>query len=104
MAGVFKEITLQWNGAEYRVTPTMRIINAIENDISLARLAHRMQSGDVPLSQLAVAIGHLLRAGGASVQDDEVYQEIMTGNAQAIQDLAAAVLGGVFPEPKKSDK
>jgi len=104
MAGVFKEITLQWNGAEYRVTPTMRIINTIENDVSLARLASRMQSGDAPMSQLAVVVGHLLRAAGASVQDEEVYQEIMTGDSQAIQDLTAAVLDGVFPAPKKSGK
>lgn len=104
MAAVFKEIMLKWNGAEYRVTPTMRVINSIENEVSLALLAYRVQSGNPPLSHLATVIAHLLRAAGASVQDDEVYQEIMTGDAESVQGLTATVLEGVFPAPKKSNK
>lgn len=102
MTAVFEEVTLDWGGEVYRITPDMRLLNKIEQDISLSRLAYRMSQGDVPMSQLATVIGTMLRHGGAKVKDDEVYQELMTGDESAIQTMAASVMQAVFPQPKKS--
>lgn len=104
MASVFQEITLGWGGKEYRITPNMRLLNSIEQDISLSRLAHRMGEGDTPISQLAVVVGTMLRHAGADVSDEAVYQEIMTGDKRAIKDMASSVMLAAFPAPKKSDQ
>ncbi len=104
MASVFQEITLGWAGKEYRVTPTMRLLNSIEQDVSLSRLAYRMGQGDVPISQLAVVVATMLRQAGADASDEEVYQEIMTGDADSVQQMASSVMQAVFPAPKKSAK
>ena len=103
MSAVFREIQLGWRGKQYSITPTMKLLNKIEQDISLSELAYRMSVGKVPMSQLAVVIGVMLRSAGAKVTDDEVYQEMMTGDAEAVQGMAAAVMEAVFPQPKKSD-
>lgn len=102
MAAVFKEVHLSWNGKGYSITPDMRLLNKIEQDISLSELAYRMSMGKVPMSQLAVVIGVMLRKGGASATDEEVYQELMTGDAGGVQEMAATVMEAVFPQPKKS--
>jgi len=102
MAAVFREVMLGWGGEEYRITPTMALLNKIEQDISLSELAYRMSVGKVPMSQLAVVIGVMLRSAGAKASDEEVYQELMTGDAEAVQGMAAAWMEAVFPQPKKS--
>lgn len=102
MASVFQEITLGWGGKEYRVTPTMRLLNSIEQDVSLSRLAYRMGEGDVPISQLAMVVATMLRQAGAKVTDEEVYQEIMTGESDSVQAMASSVMQAMFPSPKKS--
>lgn len=101
MAAVFKEVILGWCGVEYRITPTMHLINQIEQDISLSEMAYRMSMGRAPMSQLAVVIGIMLRSAGAKVSDEEVYQELMTGDQASVHQLAASVMQGVFPQPKK---
>ena len=103
MSAVFREIQLGWCGKQYSITPTMKLLNKIEQDISLSELAYRMSVGKVPMSQLAVVIGVMLRSAGAKATDEEVYQEMMTGDAEAVQGMAAAVMEAVFPQPKKSD-
>jgi hypothetical protein len=104
MASVFNEVVLGWGGKEYRVTPDMRLLNRIENDVSLSRLAYRMGQGDVPVSQLAMVVATMLRHAGADASDEAVYQEIMTGDADAVQQMAGSVMQAVFPTPKKSSE
>jgi len=103
MAAVFREVELGWGGETYSVTPTMALLNKIEQDISLSELAYRMSVGKVPMSQLAVVIGVMLRSAGAKASDEEVYQELMTGDSEAVQGMASAVMEAVFPQPKKSE-
>ncbi len=88
MSAVFKEVVLGWDGEEYHITPDMRLLNRIEQDISLSRLAYRMSTGDVPMSQLATVIAVMLNSAGAKADDAEVYQMLMTGEAGTWQPLS----------------
>jgi hypothetical protein len=97
---IVKSVTISWKGKPYRVDVTMALINRIEEDVNLMRLASRLQSRDPPLSQVAVVFAHLLTAGGCTVTDAEVW-EAMFGNgeetaAQVVM-AATAALGCVFP-------
>lgn len=104
MSAVFRELVLNWQGTEYRVKPTMAILNRIEQDISLSVLAYRITSGQPPLSLLATVIAHFLNAGGAKdVTAEDVYVEIMEGDKKVVGDMAAAVMLAVFPQTGKAE-
>lgn len=103
MAAVFEEVTLGWGGEEYTITPNMKLLNRIEQEISLSRLAYRMSAGDVPMSQLASVVATMLQSAGARCTDEEVYQELMTGDPGSVQEMAGTVMSAVFPQPKKSE-
>src|SRR5690554_7449802 len=104
MAGVFQTVELGWRGEQYDITPSMAVLNRIEDKVSLSRLAHRLATGDPPLSQLATVIGVLLREAGADASDEEVYQELMTGDSDAVKDMAGAVMMAVFPNSRLKPK
>jgi hypothetical protein len=101
MAAVFRELELTWAGETYRVKPTMGLLNKIEQDISLSSVAYRIANGNPPLSQLATIIAAFLQQGGAKVSAEEVYAEIMNGEAGTIRELAEAVLLATFPQQGK---
>lgn len=104
MAAVFRELNLSWNGKEVRIKPTMRLLNEIEQDVSLSRVAYRLASGDPPLSQLAIVIGHFLRAGGVgNVTDEDVYCEIMQGSKEQITEMSNAIMMAAFPQAGKPE-
>lgn len=103
MASIFRKVILAYQGTEYTITPTMRLINDIEQEISLSRLAQRLATGDPPLSHVATVVASLLRGAGAKCSDDDVYQELMTGDSDAVKNMATAVIEAVFPESKKVD-
>src|SRR5690606_12405229 len=87
MAAVYPEIRLTWQGRTYLVKVTMALLNRLEQHFSLARLAHRISTGDTPLSHLAVMVGEMLRSEGADVTDDEVLAELLTGDTEAVQQM-----------------
>lgn len=99
MSAVFEEVTLGWRGETYNITPDMRLLNRIEQTVSLSRLANRLVNADPPISQLATVVAEMLRKGGAQVTDEEVYQELMTGDPDAVHQMAAVVMRAVFPQP-----
>lgn len=105
MSAVFRELILNWKGGEYRVKPTMSILNRIENDIpSLSVLAYRIANGQPPLSQLATVISHFLIAAGAKdATSESVYVEIMNGDKKIVGDMAAALMIAVFPQTGKAE-
>lgn len=95
MSTVFKPVVIKWRGEEYEIVANMRVINAIENDVNLAKLATRVAAGDPPLSQIATVYTHLLNAAGASVSSDDVYAE-MYGSGDVIG-AACVALEAVYP-------
>ena len=67
MAAVYRDIELTWGGEEYRIKPTMQLMQDIEQHFSLSRVAHRISKGDVPLSHMATMVGVMLRSAGCNV-------------------------------------
>ena len=101
---IFPNTEISWGGKEYTTKVTMRLINKIEQTVSLAPLAMKLQNGDVVLSHLAVIYGNLLRSGGCDVSDDDVYGSMMGLNVGAeldqseVMTAAALALACCFPE------
>ena len=101
MSVIFRTVTLTWEGKTYEVKPTMALLNKIEQRVSLAALLRGIATEQPPLSHLAVVLGEFLRSAGARVQDDEVYRELMTGDAEPLAAARDLVFAAIFPEPKK---
>jgi hypothetical protein len=103
MSAVFKDVEMEWDGKTYKVKPTMLLLNQIEQRVSLAGLVRGLSSEAPPLSHLAFVVGSFLRAGGARVEDEEVYRELMTGDVASLLGMRDAILSAIFPEPKKKE-
>lgn len=97
MAAVYRDISLTWGDKEYTIKPTMALLNQIEQKFSLSRVASRMMEGDTPTSHLAVIVGIMLRSAGATVTDDEIFAELMTGDQSAVMEMGTALLTAAFP-------
>ncbi len=102
MAAVYQEITLTWKDEEYTIRPTMRLMQDIEQQFSLSRVAHRITQGDTPLSHMAAIVAIMLRSAGCKVTDDDVFQELLQGSSDDIQEMAIALITAAFPiKPEK---
>lgn len=95
---VFREMTIQWDGDEYTVTPSMALMRRIEqNGISLTTMAMRTAKGDAPISHIAYVLQQLLAQAGASVEEDDVYAALITGSEKQATHLVEVVLSAFAP-------
>lgn len=95
---VFRELTISWKGEEYKFTPSMRLMRSIEmGDISFTDIAVRTSQGRPPISHIAFVLAKMLQAAGAKVTDDEVYEELVTGDQDSITALISLVLTAFSP-------
>ena len=103
MAFIYPEVTIEWAGVEYKTKATFKVINKIEQSVSLAGLVVKVQACDVPLSHLATVYANLLRGAGVAADDEEVYASMYGAETDAqlsqseIIDLAASALTACFP-------
>ena len=103
MSAIYEEVTLSWDGEEYTVTPTYKMVQQIEQQVSIAGLAARIDEGQPPLSHIAYVISFLLSKAGKYISPDEVYAEIVSGmDGESMRDLAAVAVSAFVPQ-KKSD-
>ena len=103
MAAVFEEVTITWDGEEHVVTPTYKMVNQIEQRVSLVALANRIANGEPPVSHMAEVLAVLLRNAGVQVSPDDVYAELMnTEDPEAFTQIAHVILTAFVPS-KKSD-
>lgn len=109
MAFIYPEVSIEWAGVEYETKATFKVINKIEQSVSLAGLVTKVQSGDVPLSHLATVYGNLLRGAGVEVDDEEVFAAMFGADSDAeltqqeVIGLAASALAACFPTNAPTD-
>jgi hypothetical protein len=95
---VFRELTISWKGEEFKFTPSMRLMRSIEmGDISFTDIAVRTSQGRPPISHISFVLAKMLQAAGAKVTDDEVYEELVTGDQDSITALISLVLTAFSP-------
>ena len=95
---VFRELTIAWKGAEYKFTPSMRLMRSIEmGDISFTDIAIRTSRGRPPISHIAFVLAKMLQSAGASVTDEEIYAELMGADQETVTALIGAVLTAFSP-------
>lgn len=89
---IFKELTISWNDTEYKLQPSMRLLNRIEERVSLAVISARIASGQPPLSMLATAYAVMLESAGCKVTEEQVYEALFSLDASGISAMSFAVM------------
>jgi len=104
MAAIYEEVRINWDGEEYKITPTYRMIQQIEQNISIAGVSARIASGNPPISHMAEIIAILLRNAGAKVSPDKVYEVMLTEMTdKEIGDMTSIIMSAFVPRSKNSD-
>jgi hypothetical protein len=100
---IFRELTIKWKGEEYRFVPSMKLMRSIEmGDISFTDIAVRTSQGRPPISHIAFVLSKMLQSAGVKVTDEQVYEEIVTGDQESITSLISLVLTSFSPSETKA--
>lgn len=103
--GVFRELTITWQGQDYKFTPSMRLMRSIEmGDISFTDIAIRTSQGRPPISHIATVLAKMLQAGGAKVTEEDVYSELVSGSQDNVTALITLVLTAFSPSDGSNPK
>ena len=104
---VFRELTINWKGTDYKFVPSMKLMRSIEmGDISFTDIAVRTSQGRPPISHIAFVLSKMLQSAGCKVNDEQVYMELVGGSQDNVTALISVVLTAFSPSetnPKNSD-
>lgn len=91
---IFEEVRLSWKGKDYVIpaNDVLRAIAKVEDVLTLGELGSARGDGRVPYAKLASAFGALLRHAGASVTDEEVYNDLFSGGPKDLPRSALAAI------------
>ena len=103
MAAVFQELEISWGGEVYRVKPTMKLLNQVEQNVSLSSIAFRLGKNEPPVSLMAVVFGIFLRSAGCDVTDEEIYAELILGDKTNIVEAANLIIMAAYPQLGKPE-
>jgi len=99
MAGpgkVWRDVNITFRGEAYTVTPSVRLLMRIEQDVSLSAILMAWGRGEPKVMAMSYVLAELLKAGGAKVTADDVMQEI-AHNGQDGMALLAALVAAITP-------
>ena len=102
MTGVFREVTIAWGDKDYTVTPSNKLLRRIEGagDISIPAMAFAFGQKKPRMSEAAFVIAELLKAAGATVNEDEVFQELITGDQAQVEALIVSLFNAIMPQER----
>lgn len=106
---VFRDVTINWAGNDYVVTPSNRLLRRIEGEgISFTHMISRIANGEPPISEVSFVIAEFLKSAGAKVTEDDIYAEIMAalsrGDGDAFANLAVSVVEAISPQEPDAKK
>jgi hypothetical protein len=102
MAPIYKEITLEWKGKTYSITPTYAMIQNVEQTLSLAALLHRLDNNP-PLSQLADLLALVLGIAGCTDPEltgenlNQIFYHGSDEDREVLSEAASMVLFALVP-------
>jgi len=99
-------LPLSWEGEDYELIVTMKIVDKIEEHVNLMKMVG-MMSQDIPdirFSQAAKVISILLTAAGCPVSQEDVWNGMFGDGELTTEDAVIImwkIIPCIFPEPKK---
>jgi hypothetical protein len=105
MAVVYREVVIEWGGREVRISPSYRVIQQVEQKLSLAALLHRVSRGEPPFSQLADLLAMALQSSGCRAEAEEINASMYAqGAAGDLVSKATEVLLAMLPQQEGEQK
>lgn len=102
---IFRESEIEWQGKQYKFTPTMALLSRIERTgKSLIGIQAMANSGQPQISLMAEVMGMVMRSADIEITDAELYQELLSSEAQSILDLWITIFDAISPTPKEGKK
>lgn len=96
MPPAYKQVTVEWEGETYDITPTTRVGNQIDQHFCALGLLRDFLSGQQRRFQMAKVLWLSLRARGVNVKEDDVVaalsRELRAGAEAPLLDAAFNVL------------
>ena len=78
MSGVFREMEISWGGVNYSFVPSNKLLRRIDAGLSprtIVGVFTSAKDGEFPVFDIAYIASEFLRAGGANIDEDEMYAE-----------------------------
>lgn len=95
---VFREVTIEFDGAEYTFTPSNKLLRRIDAGLSpqtLLGVVGTMDGANVPLPAIAYVVSEFVREGGGDVSEDDVlselYEDMQSNGGRGIHPLVEAI-------------
>lgn len=97
MSEVFRELTIQWQGEEYTITPSLALLRRIKaKGIHALNLANACIKGGADPIDLTDVHRLFMAEAGVKVSEDESYAFI-TGGSDEMIDFQLAFVAAVLP-------
>ena len=105
---VFREVTVEWKGTEYKFVPSMQLIRSIERGdgtgpVSIVELLHGVNTGRPQVSFMAWIVARVMQHAGAPVDEEDLYAEMYDFDKEAFA-LYKNVIDAISPSPSKKAK
>lgn len=100
---IFRDVSIRYDGTDYTVTPSVRLLRLIEararrDDpaFNLAMAVYRMTRGDVAHGDIAFIVAEIINANGGRTTADHAWEYLqgvdVAGLNQLIADLASCFI------------
>ena len=104
MAGVFREVDIEWGGETFTFTPSMALIRSIERGdgggpVCIMQLIHAAQSGSPQFGFMAWLVAKVMTYAGAKVDDGDIFADMMNAKQEALA-LYINCIDAISPAPK----
>lgn len=97
MGEVFREVSIDWDGETYSITPSMALLRKIKQQgIHNLMLANACINGGADPLDLVIVHRMFMREAGVKVPEDDSYEFIMSGSQEMI-DFQMAYVSAVLP-------
>ena len=105
MAPVYQEVTLNWEGKEYTIQPSFRMVQEIESGtISISGVIRKMVLGEPQMSQIAAIVCHMLKSGGVkNLTAEMVYARAAQWKQGEYELIQIAIVMAFIPLEPESD-
>lgn len=104
MPPVYREVELTWGDRTYTVTPTFRLIQQIEQRVSVSAVLGSIANGTPKMSLLSEVVADLLRFGGCKdASAEDIYASLLSPEGSgAIQGICTAIMLAFIPEAQEA--
>jgi hypothetical protein len=91
---VFRDISITYDGRDYTVTPSVRLLRMIESkarrddpQFNLAMAVYRMTLGDVSHGEISFILAEMVNSAGAKTTADHAWAWLQTLDTEALSAL-----------------